>query len=156
MKKVFFIFLFLTFLGLLSFSLFNISAVVGSAMEPTIKSGQTVIFRKFGANNPRRGDMVLYQGQNQMDNIGRVVGLPTESVRIENGNLYLDNNAGQYRVEEEYLAPNTKTSASEEGQWVKIGEFQYLILTDKRENSISISSRFVNRNDIKGILFLKF
>ena len=49
-----------------------------------------------------------------MDYLGRVVGLPTESVRIENGNLYIDNNIEKFRVEEEYLNPDTLTKAYEE------------------------------------------
>lgn len=165
MKKLLFIFLFLSFLGLLFFSLFEINSISGNAMEPGLKSKQIVIFRKFGAHNPKRGDIVLYKPKSQklpetpnvhlMDYVGRVVGLPTESVRVENGNLYLDNNVEKFRVEEEYLAPDTKTTAREEKEWFKIGEFEYFILTDKRESVFSIPRRFVHQNDIKGILFLK-
>lgn len=165
MKKLLFLFLLLSFLGLLFFSLFEINRVSGDAMEPAIKSKQTVIFRKFGIHNPKRGDIVLYQpkyqetsktsGTYSMDYIGRVVGLPTESVRVENSNLYLDNNVEKLRVEEEYLSPSTKTIAREEGEWFKIGEFEYFILTDKREKDFSIPWRFIHRNNIKGILFIK-
>ena len=156
MKKIFFVFLLLTFLGLLLFSLFEVNRVSGSAMEPTLKSGQLVIFRKFGVHNPQRGDIVLYKNKDQQDFIGRVIALPTESVRIENGNLYLDNNPGQYQVKEEYLASGTQTVAYEEGKWTKIGEFEYLVLMDKRQNVISVPARLINRNNINGVLFLKF
>lgn len=161
MKRLFFIFILLTFLGLILFSLFQINSVGGSFMEPSLKSGQTLIFRKLGANNPKRGDVVLYRPKSSsttnydMDYIGRVVGLPTESVRIENGNLYIDNNVTKYKVSEEYLLADTKTIGQEEGKWTKIGEFEYLILTDDRSKSISIPNRLVHRDSIIGILFWK-
>lgn len=134
-------------------------------MEPSLKNGSYVVFWRWG-RNPKRGDIVLYSPENLqkpsdpnifiMDYVGRVVGLPTESVRIENGNLYIDNNVEKYRVEEEYLSPGTRTKAFEEGKWLKIGEFQYLILTDKRDNAISVPSKIIHRDNIKGILLLKF
>ena len=164
MKKLLAVFLSLSFLGLLFFSLFQINSVSGDAMTLALKSRQTLLFWKLGASNLKRGDIVLYKPKNQnnnpnafeMDYLGRVVGLPTESVRIENGNLYIDNNIEKFRVEEEYLNPDTLTKAYEEGKWTKIGEFEYLILTDKRENIISIPSRIIHRNDIRGILIWKF
>ncbi len=155
MKKLLFIFIFLTFFALVLFSLFDINRVAGVYMEPTIKSGQIVVFRKFGLNNIQRGDIVLYNAQSQNDYIRRIVGLPTESVRVENGNLYLDNNAGQYKVIEDYLSQDSKTYATDEDEWVKIGEFQYLGLPDNRSNKVTLTSDFINKNDIKGILFMK-
>lgn len=164
MKKLIFLFLFLSFLGLLFFSLFQINSVAGDAMSPALKSRQTLLFWKLGINNLKRGDIVLYKLKNQnnnpnafeMDYLGRIVGLPTESIRIENGNLYIDNNVEKFRVEEEYLSPGTSTKAYEKGKWFKIGEFEYMILTDKRENTISIPSRLIHGNDIRGVLIWKF
>ena len=165
MKKLLAVFLCLSFLGLLFFSLFQINSVAGDAMSPALKSRQTLLFWKLGTSNLKRGDIVLYKPKTQksdnpnvyeMDYLGRVVGLPTESVRVENGNLYIDNNIEKFRVEEEYLNSGTITKAYEEGKWTKIGEFEYMILTDKRENTISIPSRLIHRNDIKGVLIWKF
>lgn len=165
MKKLIFLFLLLSFLVALFFSFFSFNKIAGTAMEPSLKSGTNALFWKWGYN-PKRGDIVLYTPKDQtkpdnpnvfmMDYIGRVVGLPTESVRIENGNLYIDNNVEKYRVEEEYLSPDTKTKAYEEGKWFKIGEFEYLILTDKRKNIINIPLRITHRDNIKGTLLYKF
>lgn len=119
MKKLIGLFVGLTFLAFLIAALFEINSIAGEAMVPALKPGQIVIFRKFGAHNPQRGDMVLYEpnlnrklenssGLN-MNYVGRIIGLPTESVRIENGNLYLDNNAEKLKVTEEYLKQDTYT-----------------------------------------------
>lgn len=129
-------------------------------MEPTLQNGQVVIFRKFFlvTPNPRRGDIVLYYPQEGvMEFVGRVVALPSESIGIENGNLYLDDNNGQYRVEEEYLPYDTKTTAYQEGRWFKLGRFEYFIVGDKRDDQpINIQSSFIHRDNIKAKLFLSF
>ncbi|MDO8341472.1 MAG: signal peptidase I [Candidatus Woesebacteria bacterium] len=162
MKKLLAVFLGLSLLGLLFFSLFQINSVSGDAMSPTLKSRQNLLFWKYGTGNLKRGDIVLYRPkdkngtQSDMDWVSRIVGLPTESIRIENGNLYIDNNVEKLKVEEEYLGSGTATKAYEEGKWMKIGEFEYMILADKRENTISIPSRMINKNDIKGVLVWKF
>lgn len=126
-------------------------------MSPTLKSKQIIVVSKLGISNLKRGDIVLYQSKNQnsaseFDFIGRIIGLPTESIRIENGSLYIDNNIEKFILKEKYLGANTKTKTYEEGKWFKIGEFEYFVLTDKRENIISIPSRIIQKNDIKGIL----
>lgn len=159
MKKIVIILIVISlFLIFLSF-LFQINQVWGTNMEPTVKSGQTVILKRnlFSAPNPRRGDIVLYLPKNtEMPYLGRVIGLPSESVKIENGDLYLDDNNSKYQVKEEYLPPDAKTIAYESGEWVKMGAFEYFILGDKRpDNPISIKSSLVPRQNIKDVLFLK-
>jgi len=165
MKKLIQLFLFLSFLIFLFFSLFSFNEITGIAMEPSFKNGTNALFWKW-AHNPKRGDIVLYTTKHQIkpdnpnvviiDYIGRVVGLPTESVRIEKGNLYIDNNIAQYRIEEKYLIPDTKTKAFEEGKWFQIGESEYLILTDKRESIINIPLSILHKDNIKGTLLYTF
>lgn len=165
MKKLIFIFLVLSLLIASFFSLFSFNKIAGMSMEPSIKTGSNVIFFKWN-RNPQRGDIVLYAPKDQnksddpraisFDYIGRVVGLPTESVRVENGNLYLDNNVEKYRVEEEYLSPGTMTMIGGESEWHKIGEFEYFVLTDRRDDYISIPGRIVPRDNIKGVLLFRF
>jgi signal peptidase I len=159
MKKLIFVLVGLSFFGALFFSFFSLSKITGQAMEPTLKNGTNVLFRRWG-NNLKRGDVVLYRKSYgngaAVDYVGRIVGLPQESARIENGFLYIGNNKDQYRVEEEYLATNTKTNSYQEGEWFKIGQFEYLVLTDKRDNKISLPTMMVHKSNIKGTLIYKF
>ncbi len=160
MKKIAIIILLLFFLLVFINFFFEVSSIVGVNMEPTIRHGQTVIFKKYflSAATPKRGDIVLYYPQNtKIKYVGRVIGLPTESIRIENGNLYLDNNVRRYRVEEEYLSQGERTTAYQEGEWFKIGEFEYSIVGDKRDDKpINIQTSPIHRDNIKGKLFIKF
>lgn len=141
------------FLVFLSF-FFNLHQVAGDSMEPAVKNRQTVVVWRYfldGAH-PRRGDIVFYKKDDQLY-IGRVVGLPTESIRVQNGNLYLDNNVKQYQVEEEYLPKGTQTHAAVEGQWFKVGEFEYFVTSDKRgERVIDIEKSVIHRNNLVGKL----
>lgn len=140
---------------------FHLSQVTGQNMEPTLQNRQTIIFRKliFLPGNLRRGDIVLYTRTHKNitnDFVGRVVALPTESIRFENNNFYLDDNTEQYRVEEKYLPPTTKTRANDNNDWIKLGRFEYFIIEDKRTGIIDIEDHTIHKDNIKGVLFLKF
>lgn len=78
--------------------------------------------------------------------------LPGESFMIENGNFYIDNGK-QYHLVEEYLPPGTKTTATQEGTWIKLeSPNQYLILPDNRNNPIDFQQCLINRYSIDEIL----
>lgn len=145
------------FIVFLSF-FFQLSQVIGRDMEPTLKNRQMILFRKllFLPIGPNRGDTVLYKPKNSNnDFVGRVIALPSESIRFENGNFYLDDNIGQYRVEEEYL-PSTKTRTNDDGRWIKLDRHEYFIVGDRRSGIINIKDHTIHKNNIKGVLFLKF
>ncbi|MBI4058938.1 signal peptidase I [Candidatus Microgenomates bacterium] len=136
----------------------DLKKVAGQSMEPTLKNGQLVIFRRsLAAINPSRADVVLYKKENDQGlHIGRVIGLPLESIRITKGNVYLDDNDQKYRLLEEYLPANTKTVSYTPGDWVKVENYKYFIIGDNRQDVINIKDNFVHRNDIMGIFLLKF
>lgn len=91
-----------------------------------------------------------------MPYIGRVVGMPGESTRIQNGNIYIDNGKEKYRIEEQYVSAIGVTKATQESQWFPIGQNEYFIAPDKRaENMIDIQNKIIPKANIKGILFLK-
>lgn len=130
-------------------------------MEPGVKRKQILVFRKFGAN-PQRGEIIFYDKYSKTGNgavgsyLARVIGLPGESVRAENGNIYLKNNAGQFIFEEDYLTEGTKTVFDQEGEWFRINSSQYFVLADKRDGVFSIADSLVEKETIKGILLFKF
>jgi signal peptidase I len=68
--------------------------VLGQSMEPNLHSTQRVVVEKVTYrffHGPRRGDIVVIDlpGQTEML-IKRVVGLPGESVKVRNGQVYID------------------------------------------------------------------
>lgn len=144
----------LVILGLL----FSLNKIVGKSMEPTLKNGQLAVFRRaFLGGEPRRSLIVIYEPQQPGDvRVGRILAEPKDSVRIQNGKVYIDNNAGKYEITEEYVAKGAETHANLENTWVKINEFNYLIVPDDRKDFIlDFDQKQIHRNKIVGFLILK-
>lgn len=127
-------------------------------MAPTIKDGQTTLFRRsFLSGEPRRSLIVLYETEPGLVKIGRILAEPKESVRVQGGKVYIDNNAGKYEIQEEYLEKGTETHANIENTWVKMGEFNYLIVPDNRKDFVlDLKKQQVNKNNITGYYMTKF
>lgn len=161
MKKIFIIFFVFSILLIFSSFFFSINQITGKGMEPAIKNKQLVVFRKYFFNSPypKRGDIVLYYPKNTSsysEHVGRVIGLPLESIMFKNGKFYLDNNHEIYRMEEEYLPKNFLTKQSKEDEWIKLSQFEYLVAKDLRQNQeIDVENSKIHRNNIKGVLFIK-
>lgn len=138
--------------------LFSPNKISGKSMEPTIKNGQMALFRRaFLAGEPRRSLIVLYEPEPGLVKIGRILAEPKESVRVQGGKVYIDNNAGKYEIQEEYLEKGTKIRANLENTWVKIGEFNYLIVPDNRKDFVlDLEKQQVNKNHITGYFMTKY
>jgi signal peptidase I len=85
--------------------------------------------------SPQRGDVVICNFPNKngeyedITYIKRVVGLPGETISINNGYLYVDGR----KLEEEYIEPSRRGSGNMEA--VVLGENEYFVLGDNRINS---------------------
>ena len=67
--------------------------VLGQSMEPTLHSSQRVVIEKvsYRLHGPRRGDIVVIDSEDQSEMlIKRVVGLPGETVEVDNGRVSID------------------------------------------------------------------
>jgi len=86
------------------------------SMYPTLHEGDRVLVNKlsYRLHDVNRGDIVVFErpatetSSNIPDLIKRVVGLPGESVVIEDGVVYVDNQ----RIDESYLPAGTVTSVT--------------------------------------------
>ena len=119
--------------------------VYGSSMEPTLHSGDAVFVEMISVytGNFSRGDIVTIdakgmEGYSHEENlIKRIVGLPGETIKIEDGNVYIN---GVLLDESEYLPEGTKTYVGAEGQArgyqeVTLGPDEYYCMGDNRGGS---------------------
>lgn len=75
--------------------------VDGDSMEPNLHNGEWLIVNKltYRFSEPERGDIIVFHFSEDKDYIKRVIGLPGETVSIEDGNLYINGE----QVDEPYL-----------------------------------------------------
>lgn len=89
-------------------------------------------------NEPERGDIVVFHYPNDptRDFIKRIVGLPGETVRMENGRVFVNDEP----IDEPYILDFCNSSSCRYDEWV-VGENEYFVLGDNR-NSSQDSVRF--------------
>jgi len=119
--------------GLLFLAINAISArirVDGSSMVPTLNDGQFVMVNRlvYKYSDPDHGDVVVfhYPRDPEQEYIKRIIGLPGDTVTIDNGYVYLN---GQ-QLNEPYIAASTRTT----GEWQVPGGHLF-VLGDNRNNS---------------------
>jgi signal peptidase I len=105
--------------------------IEGQSMETNLHNGQFLIVNKlvYYLHPPQRGDVVVFHSpQNpRKDFIKRVVGLPGEEVQLIDGQVYVDG----VRLYETYISNQGSRSWGPE----VVGDFQYFVLGDNRDNS---------------------
>ena len=135
----------------------SVTQVVGSSMSPTLKDEEVLILNKFQYRffDIKRGDIVSLDYEDTKYLIKRIIGLPGETVKIVNNQLYINDKI----YEEEYLANDLNYddfSLADLG-YSKIPENMYLVLGDNRENSLdSREIGLIKKEDINGKISLRF
>ena len=121
--------------------------VVGDSMAPTLKNGdiRLVDTGAYNSASPKRKDIIEYHSG--YNSIGRVIGLPGETIGIANGKVSVNGAP----LAEPYLAPGTQTTAPQDTYSVPSGS--YFVLKDNRERAEdSRTLGFVPRSAIEGKL----
>jgi signal peptidase I len=123
---------------LIRFFLFQPFVVEGQSMEPNYYNGEYLFVEKvsYRFNEPERGQVVVFHHPANTDSnyIKRIIGLPGETVRIENSKVYIN---GQELLEP-YLSPDQKTviAANPDIPYeAKVPEGNYFVLGDNRDHS---------------------
>lgn len=102
----------------------------GSSMEPNLHNGEFVIVSKlnYRFGEPERGDVVVFDYPKNItqEYIKRVIGLPGETIRVEDGTVFVN---GQPLKE-----PYVSDPPAYEGSW-KVPEEALFVLGDNRNNS---------------------
>lgn len=111
--------------------------VRGSSMEPSFYDGEYLIIDEisYRFDEPERGDVIVfkYPKDNSQYYIKRIIGLPSETVEIEDGEIMIYNNKYPEgdELEEEYLV-GIETPGDLK---VSISEDNYFVLGDNRRAS---------------------
>ena len=123
------------FLMILWMILFRYAIVDGSSMEPSYKHNEIYLVSKFAlkSSDPKRGDVVDYYFINKNnERMGRIVGLPHETILVASDELTVDGN----KLDEPYVDWSEWTKGREENITLKDGEF--LVLFDKRGGDMQV------------------
>lgn len=118
----------------------------GNSMSPTMENEEILLINKFeyAFNSPERYDIIVFEtsGINTSDTyVKRVIGLPGETVLIENGKVYIDGRLLEELSDMDILVAGLATSE------VVLGEDEYFVLGDNANSSED--SRFANVGNIK-------
>jgi signal peptidase I len=134
--------------------------VIGASMEPNFYDQELILTDKisYRFHTPQRGDVIIFRSpkNRELDYIKRIVGLPGERVKVENGAVYINDQ----QLKEDYLAGTTATSSGpflREDTDFSVPDDEYLVFGDNRINS-SDSREWgtINKEDIIGRAWLRY
>ena len=128
--------------------------IVGSCMEPTLQEeGQRLLISKvvYHFHEPERGDIIVFhpphKPQNTPPYIKRIIGLPGDTIEIEEGVVYIDGS--------QLYEPYVKNHANYTVPMRDIPENEYFVLGDNRPNADDSHNGWtVPRQDIIGKAWL--
>ena len=134
------VFLIITFVG-------QRIEVVGESMSPTLSDGDFLLVDKlsYRFKDPGRFDIIVfpYKFENNTNFIKRVVGLPGESIFIdETGKIYING-----EILNEGYGKDIIENSGRAYEEIILGEDEYFVLGDNRNNSMD--SRDPNIGNIK-------
>lgn len=126
---------------------FTKNVVVGNSMQNTLENGDNLIVDRlaYRFHAPKRFDIVVFPYMHQSNTyyIKRIIGLPGETVRIdENGTIYINDHA----LDESYGREVIKDPGRAAGG-ITLGENEYFVLGDNRNDSVD--SRVPDVGNIK-------
>lgn len=110
--------------------------VNGPSMSLSLQDGQQVLVNKlvYKFHEPERGDIIVFDPpfETKEDYIKRIIGLPGESIEIQEGIVYVHKTDGtEIRLDEPYVTNPGKQSF--EGGIILLDE--YFVMGDNRNNS---------------------
>lgn len=130
--------------------------VRGASMQPAFESGDYLVVNEIGyrISDPKRGDVVIFRPptNGRQFYIKRIVGLPGETVKIEDGKVWVgEDELTEKSLEEEYISGFTPGSVH-----AKLGKDEYFLLGDNRNASLdSRSFGPVDRRAIVGKAWIR-
>lgn len=110
----------------------NRTTVEGGSMEPCLKDGDELIVEKLSYFNgePERFDVIVFEYSKDVKYIKRIIGLPGETVRIEEGKIYIND-----RPVFDVHGKGDMTDAGIAENNIALGSDEYFVLGDNRDAS---------------------
>ena len=126
------------------------TVVDGASMEPTLSSGDNLIVDKLTLkfSRPKRFDVVVFpfRYSKNVYYIKRVIALPGESVRIQDGQIYINGNLLNENYGLEPMLDGGRASFE-----ITLGAGEYFVLGDNRNASMDSRSSDVGNVKISEI-----
>lgn len=132
--------------------------IPSGSMQPTLQINDRLIVDKITYNfqKPQRGDIVVFNPTDKLEDknyhdafIKRIIGLPGDTIRIEDGQVYVNGKP----LDEEYVASDPLYHYPK----TTVPENSYFVLGDNRNNSYdSHYWGFVPRDKIIGRAVIRF
>jgi signal peptidase I len=134
--------------------------VSGSSMVPNFHNREYLVVNKmsYRLHEPKRGDVIVFRYPKDTSQyfIKRIIGLPGEKVKVENGRVYIYNQEHPEgsALEEDYLSNQDITFGNNE--LTSLGSDEYFVLGDNRlASSDSRVWGILPKNDIVGTAWLR-
>ncbi len=131
--------------------------VSGESMENTLADGDQLIVDKltYRFRDPERFDIIVFPFQYKENTyyIKRIIGLPGETIQIEDGDIYIDG-----RILKESYGREVMKDAGIAADPITLGEDEYFVLGDNRNRSSDSrdpSVAMIHRKDIVGRAWLR-
>ncbi len=123
------------------------SSVIGSSMSAQLEDGDEVLINRFSYKfiSPKPGDVIAFLPNGNTNThyyVKRVIGVPGDIVQIKNGVIWV--NGEEF---EETITADRMEEAGIAAEPVTLGEDEYFVLGDNRNNSED--SRFANIGNVK-------
>lgn len=134
--------------------------VKGISMEPAFKSDDLILTSKiaYKLGAPQRGDVVVLKSPKNpdIDYIKRIIGLPGDKIKIENGEVYING----IRIKEDYISAKTVIFVggfSKNGVEATVPPSQLFVMGDNRpRSSDSREFGFIDTNSVIGKVFFRY
>lgn len=123
-------------LGIMSVRYFGMKTVIiDESMNPVLQNEDVVLVNKFSymIGKPKRMDVVTLKigtSENSPSYVRRIIGLPGETVRIENGRIYIDDEVIDIPFND---AAIEDAGVADEG--IALADDEYFVLCDDYNNS---------------------
>ena len=139
----------------------------GDSMIPNFNDGEYLLTEMVSYNilrrDPQRGEVVVFRSPEQpkLDFIKRIVALPGEKIKLQNGNVFIINDVHPegFLLEEPYIGESTTTQGRRtirEGEVFPAGE-GYILFGDNRDRSAdSREWGIVGEENIVGKVWLRY
>jgi signal peptidase I len=139
----------------------------GDSMLPNFHNGEYLLTEMVSYNllkkEPQRGEVVVFRSPEQpnLDFIKRIIALPEEEIKLQNGRVFIINDANPegFLLEEDYLEEGTATEGRrtiDDGEVFAVGN-GYVVLGDNRERSSdSREWGIIQKENIIGKVWLRY